>query len=290
MRTGVAVAAFSLVLLMLASRLRAPDNRPQSTWQDRTTGMQFVLINPGTFVMGSPPGEAGREAQETQHTVTLTRPFYMGRFEVTQAEWMRVMGRNPSHFQDCGSRCPVERVSFDDIVHFLERLNDLSEPGFRLPTEAEWEYAAHGTDWRCWPWGDDWDPDVVNCAEHWYGLPISNFGAWHDWWAQHRRSHGIRLGTTAVGQFSPAGDSPFGVADLAGNVSEWTGSSYRLYDTSRRYHETYERAAGRYKVLRGGSWMNFRYQVRTSERFASDPAYSSVSIGFRCASSTEPPG
>src|SRR5262245_39645762 len=142
MRNGAAAAFFILVLVLVASTLRAPEYRAPATWQDPRTGMQFVLIRPGTFIMGTPADEDGREAQETPHEVTLTRPFYLGRFEVTQAEWTKVTGRNPSHFQDCGPRCPVERVSFDDVVHFVERLNDSSERGFRLPTEAEWEYAC----------------------------------------------------------------------------------------------------------------------------------------------------
>jgi formylglycine-generating enzyme required for sulfatase activity len=262
MRTGVAVAAFSLVLLMLASRLRAPDNRPPSTWQDRTTGMQFVLINPGTFVMGSPPGEAGREAQETQHTVTLTRPFYMGRFEVTQAEWMRVMGRNPSHFQDCGSRCPVERVSFDDIVHFLERLNDLSEPGFRLPTEAEWEYACRADGTR--PFGahaslSSRDANING------GFPYN------------AAPDTFRERTMPVGQF---GANPWGLFDMAGNVWEWTEDWHCPYGDNAAT-DPHGRCDSEFHVIRGGSWLFDGNSARCGLRYTHRSQDSGYSLGLR---------
>ena len=93
--------------------------------------------------MGSPSGETGRDNDETQHQVTLTKGFYMQTTEVTQGQWMAVMGNNPSYFKNCGNDCPVEQVSWNDVQEFIRRLNQ-KEGGssYRLPTEAEWEYAA----------------------------------------------------------------------------------------------------------------------------------------------------
>ncbi len=135
----------ALVLALAIVPLAASDGiaEPLPAWTEPVTGMRFVLVPAGSFTMGSPAAETGREAQETPHRVTLTRPFWLGRTEVTQGEWQRVMGSNPSKFSDGGAQAPVEQVSFHDVQRFLVRLGELA-PGsrFRLPTEAEWEYAC----------------------------------------------------------------------------------------------------------------------------------------------------
>jgi formylglycine-generating enzyme required for sulfatase activity len=155
--------------------------------------------------------------------------------------------------------------------------------GRRLPTEAEWEYAAHGPIWQCWPWGDDWDPGRANSAEHWAQGRVADFAAWRAWWAaEQQQRHGIPA-TTPAGAFSPGGDSPFGLTDMAGNVAEWTASRYHMYSSTRVYEPVYTAAARSYMVVRGGGWMNFSYQLRTSERIACDPAYANFATGFRCA-------
>jgi formylglycine-generating enzyme required for sulfatase activity len=107
--------------------------------------MEFIRVEPGRFVMGSPVDEIGREAQETQHQVTLSRPYWLGAFEVTQRQWQLVMNENPSRFRVDGDARPVEEVTWFEVQEFLQRLTKRGKGSrFRLPTEAEWEYACRG--------------------------------------------------------------------------------------------------------------------------------------------------
>ena len=118
---------------------------------------------------------------------------------------------------------PVVHVDHDDAARYARWA------GKRLPTEAEWEYAAHGPRWVSWPWGKAWTADRANTAEHWAGRAVRESSDWQTWWLQHYRQYGSRPATTPVGRFSTAGDSPFGITDMAGNVAEWTASPYRPY-------------------------------------------------------------
>jgi len=114
----------------------------RATTLDQATGLHLIRIRAGRFVMGSPETEPTRATDETQHAVVLTRDFYLGRDEVTQDEWARIVGSRPSNHAGCGS-CPVERVNFLDVQHLLNLLNERSLTfHYRLPTEAEWEYAC----------------------------------------------------------------------------------------------------------------------------------------------------
>ncbi|SBT46722.1 formylglycine-generating enzyme family protein [Micromonospora narathiwatensis] len=249
-------------------------------------------------------------ADETPQVTTVVAPFRIDRFPVTVGEYARFV-------RDTGYRTDAERRGFglvyteqgwaeragvtwrapggpgtesrdfDDhpVVHVS--WNDANEfaawCGRRLPTEAEWEFAARGPDFRVWPWGDEWDVEAANTAELHAG-PLTSLPAWQQWWRAECGRHGPVPRTSPVGSFSERGDSPFGCADMAGNVYEWTATVSRLYDDTVRCDPTVRMAMGRYRVIRGGSWMNFRYQVRCSERMHGDPqGWSSFAHGFRCA-------
>jgi formylglycine-generating enzyme required for sulfatase activity len=219
--------------------------------EDPLTGMPFVLLPAGAFTMGSPETEAAREAQERRHRVTIGKPFYLGVYEVTQAEWAKVMGSNPSTFAGC-DRCPVEQISYLDIERFIDRLNGRSSwPGFRLPTEAEWEYAC-----RAGGAGAYGSADTIDAAD--------------------ANIRGDR--TRPAGSYAP---NAWGLFDMAGNVWEWTSDSYTPYPGVTA-PETPAFTLDR-KVIRGGSWLFDADSARCALRYTHRPQDSGPSLGFRLA-------
>ncbi len=240
-----------------------PRSPSEKTYKDPTTGMEFVLIPSGRFTMGSPSSEPDRRSDEgPQHEVTLSRPFYMGKYEVTQAQWQAVMGNNPSGFQGC-DQCPVERVSWNDMQEFIQMLNERAGmTGYRLPTEAEWEYACRAGSQGVYSFGDD-----AGSLE-WY--------AWH--------------GGNSSGKTHPVGRkraNAWGLYDLHGNVWEWCQDWYGPYAPGALTDPTGP-SSGPYRVFRGGSWLNDPWALRCSHRNGFVPSDRNAAIlGFRLAFSPQ---
>ena len=242
----------------------APPQPSPSTWTEPVTGMEFVLLPAGSFRMGAPEGEIGREPGETLHEVTLSRPFYLGRYEVTQEEWSRVMGTHPSHFRDCGPRCPVENVNYHDIQDFLVRLEALA-PGrrFRLPTEAEWEYACRAGTTSPYAGGENLTTDRANYDGDY---PYADAPSGID-----------RQRPTPVGS-CPA--NAWGLHDMHGNVWEWCEDWFCPYPDGPAT-DPLGVCAGEFKVIRGGSWYFNAESARSALRYTHDPVDLGPSLGFR---------
>ena len=213
-------------------------------------GMTFVWAPPGTFLMGSPPQERQRRGDEGQHAVTLTRGFYLAAHPVTQAQWRALMGGpGPSKFS--GDDRPVESVSWEDCQQFCRRLSEQEGSAFRLPSEAEWEYACR----------------AGSAGAFHFGAALTTAQANFDG----------RDGTTAVGRF-PA--NPWGLYDLHGNVYEWCADFYGDYPEGHAGDPTGP-GEGDARLLRGGSWFGPAWYCRSAYRYWADPATRSAHIGFR---------
>ena len=243
--------------------LRAPQTEPPPNWMERYTGMRFVLIGPGTFRMGTPDDEAEREAQEMPHQVTMSR-FYLAQYEVTQAEWQHVTGRNPSQFQDCGVRCPVENVNWFEVQQVIRQLNAKGQPGFRLRTEAEWEYAcrAGGTE----PFGSRSTLSSVEAninGNYPYHAPVGAF----------------RGRPVTVGQFP---GNAWGLFDMSGNVWEWTEDWSCPYPGGAQTNPV-GRCGSDTHVIRGGSWLFDGASARCGLRYTHRPEDRGYSLGVRLA-------
>lgn len=222
---------------------------------DPTTGMEFVAVPGGCFQMGDTFGD-GDSYEKPVHEVCVSG-FSIGRYEVTQAQWQRVMGSNPSRFSRCGDTCPVEQVSWDDVQQFIQRLNRQSNSNYRLPTEAEWEYAARsGGKSEKYSGGNDVD------AVAWYG---GNSGSQ----------------THPVGQKQANG---LGIYDMSGNVWEWVQDRFGNYRTIRQQDPTGP-SSGLNRVNRGGSWYYNPGFVRAALRGYDHPGNRNRHLGFRLASS-----
>ena len=246
-------------------------------------GIEFVWIPPGEFRMGSTSRHADSDEKPVTR-VSLTRGFWLGKFEVTQAQWQSVMGSNPSHFRNCGGDCPVEKVSWNDVQEFIGKLNARSGGRrYRLPTEAEWEYAARaGTNADTYAGdlritGDRNAPLLDRIA--WYG---GNSGVSYDggddcsdWKEKQYRSK--QCGTHPVGRKAPNG---FGLHDMLGNVWEWVGDRFGDYPGGTVTDPSGPRT-GSYRVDRGGSWYGIARICRSADRFRDSPGVRFNNLGFR---------
>ncbi len=230
--------------------------------------MVFVCVMTGSFVMGSSKGE-GNEDERPRHEVYLDE-YWMGKTPVTNLQYqafVKATGRTPpSHWEGNliptgREQHPVIRVSWQDAQVFCDWASRVSGHKIRLPTEAEWEKAARGADGRIYPWGYQKPTrQLCNC--------LKRFSAT----------------TTPVGQFSPQGDSPFGCADMVGNVWEWMADWYvEDYYANSSSNNPQGPTSGECRVLRGGSWFNDEASVRVANRLKSNPFTSTHVVGFRCA-------
>ncbi len=231
-----------------------------------TITFNMVYIPPGGFLRGSPATEPERFNDERQHQVRLAKGFWMGETQVIQGLWQAVMGNNPSHFKNCGSDCPVECMSWDDCQKFIECLNVMVPGGgFRLPTEAEWEYAARAGTTTPFHTGNCLDTDQANYEGRYplSGCPEGEY----------------RGRTVKVASFAP---NAWGLYDMHGNVWEWIQDRYGDYPSDSVEDPTGP-LQGASRVLRGGSWYHYARICRSAYRSSSTPDYSFANLGLRLA-------
>ena len=256
-----------------------------SSWKS-PKGMEFAWIPAGRFVMGSPEGEEGREEDERQHAVRISQGFWMGKYEVTQEEWQAVMGDNPSEFESCRPRCPVDSVSWVDVQEFIRKLNGRESGSgyrYRLPTEAEWEYAARAGSAGATPEGElrilgKQNAPVLD-GQAWYGgnSGVSYGDGYYcsDW--EERQYEAEWCGPHPVGQKRANG---WGLHDMLGNVWEWTADRKGNYP-SGMVTDPRGPSTGSYWVIRGGGWVNYARNVRSANRSFNSPGERYNAFGFR---------
>lgn len=225
------------------------------------SGMEFQLIGATKFQMGS-DNQSSRKTNP-RFQAEITKPFYIGKFEVTQRQWIALMGSNPSRFKECGQDCPVESVSWEEVQEFVKKLNGKEgRDVFRLPTEAEWELAAGGGNSTEYHFGDN-HQDL-------------NTYAWYD---------GNSVGGTAkVGQKKP---NTAGLFDMHGNIAEWVQDWYGTYAPESTLKDPTGAPGGSKKVIKGGCWYDDPTNLTSASRNAKKPAEKNGYLGFRLIRTTK---
>ena len=249
----------------------------------------LILINGGTYLMGSPETEMQRETDEVQHEVTVS-DFYIGRYEVTQKEYEDVMGENPSNFE--GENLPVENVTWYEAIEYCNKLSekegltpvytidgenvswDRSANGYRLPTEAEWEYAARAGTTTPFNTENSISDDEANYYGHYpYGIEENYFTQEN----LETEPGEYRQTTVEVNSFSP---NKWGLYNIHGNVAEWCFDYYGAYDLENTDNPSGP-TTGTLRVNRGGGWNDYAKHLRCAYRASTTPDQKMSNIGFR---------
>lgn len=265
----LAAAVVAALLLFQGTATPAPEQVREIT---NSIGMKLVLIPAGKFKMGSPESEMYHAPNEHQHEVTISKPFYMGVYEVTQKQWEAIMDENKSAFrgEKGGPEHPVEQVSWHKAVEFCQKLSEKEEEKkagriYRLPTEAEWEYACRAGTTTATHYGNSLSSKDANFNGK---KPLGNapVGPYID-------------KTTKVGSYKP---NKFGLYDMHGNVWEWCSDWYdeKYYKNSPKV-DPRGPATGDERVLRGGSWYNQGGVARSAYRHHAPPEVEYWDVGFR---------
>ncbi len=247
------VPPFYLILLFPLSLAAQHTSSNLTIYLPDSIPLEFVLIPAGQYTMGSPEDEIGRDRDEApQQRRQIEKAFYLGSYEVTQAQWLSVMHHNPAVFQQLPTHLkqPVENVSWQDCQVFLEKLNNLGIGTFRLPTEAEWEYACRAGSQTRFYWGDAED------------------------WTVHRHAW---ANSRSMAMPHPVGEKPpnqWGLYDMSGNVWEWTATAFHPYGKP-------EDKMDNLRVFRGGSWFDFAPSQRCANRHKHGIQEKYTSIGLR---------
>ena len=227
--------------------------------------MKLVLIPAGKFMMGSPEDEKDRLPDENPHEVTITKPYYMGVFSVTQAQWTAVMGAGPWKGKDYvkeEATCPATFISWDDAAEFCGKFSKTAGRNVRLPTEAQWEYACRAGSKTRFYYGDD--PDYSKLGDYaWYSKNAADGG--------EKYAH-------PVGLKKP---NDWGLYDMHGNVWQWCSNWYEGSYAHAKETDPQGLATGTNRVLRGGSWIYIPRSCRSAIRYGTDPLLRICSIGFR---------
>lgn len=299
------IISFSVILLVVGFFIYSPGNGTVSSQindlknemnsvkngktkdhQDRSSlkvdivnsiGMKLRLIPPGSFLMG---GELDNE--RPRHQVEITKAFYLGIYEVTQEQYEKVMGGNPSGLK--GPNLPVESVSWNDAVEFCRRLSSMTREKYRLPTEAEWEYAARGgLEGKRYVWGNQVIPEVKDRKQA--NVADESYRQKYDWPPFEGYDDGFAE-TSPVGSFAP---NDFGLYDMAGNVWERCSDWYEdHYFSSSPEEDPMGPASGERKVLRGGGWGSGPKNTRVAFRCGTPLDRGGDNDGFRVVKEVSP--
>ncbi len=273
----------TLLFVSLVSLIFAPTSGMADVFTNKL-GMRFILLPKGEFIMGSPKSEKGRQWNEKQHNVIISKSFYMGETEVTQGQWEKLVGFNPSSYSKLGKQFPVDTISWDECVEFIRVLNKWENTNkYRLPTEAEWEYASRAgsntafsngpitTTFSC----NEPEPSILEMAWYCYNSGLANP-------SRDFKPHPVK--TKLPNQW--------GLYDMHGNVQEWVLDSCKQRNFWRTrvgvVTNTYkdgiidpQSTIGEHKIIRGGGWYQTSKYQRSAYRSLYKPGVRRNSLGFR---------
>lgn len=254
-RQAHVLTLITLACIVFGAGTNAEPHAEASQSITNSVGMRFAVIPSGSFTMGSPDSENGRISNETQRTMTFAKPFYIGATEVTQKQWREVMGTDPSFFK--GDDLPVEHITWHKAIEFCRRLSRREKNRYRLPTEAEWEYACRGGTTTAYHTGDGEEA-------------LADAG----WFLKNGSNH-----THPVGLKKP---NAWGLYDMHGNVSEWCA------DRAEEEPDTYNTKSDLLNVeiaalrdYRGGSWGLNASDCRSASRHRNQGRFQYFDLGLR---------